>query len=199
MSGRPPESDGERDEHADRKSTLRREIRGALGRMSTDERRAAAAAARARIVEIIERSQADAVLAYLSDGLEVDLDPTIELLLDRGCTIAVPVVLPERGRMTPVRITGLDPSAFVRDRYDLRSPRPPHEIVDLDRLDLVVVPGVAFTTDGHRLGRGGGYYDRLLADLPGRVRRAGICHAGQVVPSLPIESHDAEVDDLIVV
>jgi len=193
MSDRRSESD------SDRKTTLRREIRATLGRMSPDERRIAAMSARARLVELVERSQADAVLAYLSDGLEVDLDPTIELLLDRGCSVAVPVVLPERGRMTPVRIPSLDPSAFVRDRYDLRSPRPPHEVIDLDRLDLVIVPGVAFTTDGHRLGRGGGYYDRLLGDLPRRVRRAGVCHAGQVVPSLPIEPHDAEVDDLIVV
>ncbi len=185
-------SDAERE-----KTRLRREIRAALRRMPDAERRRAGATARERIVDLVDRSQARTVLAYLSDGLEVDLDPTIELLLDRGCTVAVPVVLEARGRMVPARITSLDPSAFARDRYDLRSPHLPLSLVDPATLDLILVPGVAFTTAGHRLGRGGGYYDRLLADLPGRVRRVGVCHAGQVVTSVPVEPHDAGVDDLV--
>ena len=182
----------------DEKTRLRREIRAALGRITAEERQRAARSAQARLLEVMERSQAAVVLAYLGDGLELDLDPTIEMLLDRGGTVAVPVVLPDRGRMVPARITSLDPSAFDRDRYDLRSPRAPVEIIDLDRLDVVLVPGVAFTTTGHRLGRGGGYYDRLLGELPNRVRRVGVCHALQVVPTLPVEPHDAGIDDLIV-
>ncbi len=180
----------------DEKSRLRREIRAALGRITAEERQRAARSAQARLLEVMERSQAAVVLAYLGDGL--DLDPTIEMLLDRSGTVAVPVVLPDRGRMVPARITSLDPSAFDRDRYDLRSPRAPVETIDLDRLDVVLVPGVAFTTTGHRLGRGGGYYDRLLGELPNRVRRVGVCHALQVVPTLPVEPHDAGIDDLIV-
>ncbi len=182
----------------DEKSRLRREIRAALGRITAEERKRAARSAQARLLEVMERSQAAVVLAYLGDGLELDLDPTIEMILDRGGTVAVPVVLPDRGRMVPARITSLDPSAFDRDRYDLRSPRAPVETIDLDRLDVVLVPGVAFTTTGHRLGRGGGYYDRLLGELPNRVRRVGVCHALQVVPTLPVEPHDAGIDDLIV-
>jgi 5-formyltetrahydrofolate cyclo-ligase len=182
----------------DEKSRLRREIRAALGRITAEERKRAARSAQAQLLDVMERSQATVVLAYLGDGLELDLDPTIEMILDRGGTVAVPVVLPDRGRMVPARITSLDPSAFDRDRYDLRSPRAPVETIDLDRLDVVLVPGVAFTTTGHRLGRGGGYYDRLLGELPNRVRRVGVCHALQVVPTLPVEPHDAGIDDLIV-
>ncbi len=182
----------------DEKSRLRREIRAALGRITAEERKRAARSAQAQLLDVMERSQAAVVLAYLGDGLELDLDPTIEMILDRGGTVAVPVVLPDRGRMVPARITSLDPSAFDRDRYDLRSPRAPVETIDLDRLDVVLVPGVAFTTTGHRLGRGGGYYDRLLGELPNRVRRVGVCHALQVVPTLPVEPHDARIDDLIV-
>ncbi len=192
MSGRSQDA-------AAAKSWLRREIRTTLTGLSQDARRTAAMTARTRIGDLAERSQAHIVLAYLSDGLEVDLDPTIESLLDRGGTVAVPVVMAERGRMAPARITTLDPTAMIRDRYDLRSPREPLDLIALDRLDLVIVPGVAFTTEGHRLGRGGGYYDRLLRDLPGGVRRVGVCHACQVVPSLPTESHDVTIDDLIVV
>ncbi len=65
--------------------------------------------------------------------------------------------------------------------------------VDPARVDLILVPGLAFTTDGLRLGRGGGYYDRLLASLPPRTRRIGVCFATQIVATLPTEPHDQRV------
>ncbi len=184
---------------ADDKARLRQRIRETLVRLSPEDRRQAAEAARDRVLELVERSGARVLLAYLSDGVELDLDPTIEGLLDCGCTIAVPAVLPERGRMEAARIGSLEPSTFVRDRYDLRSPCDPLNIVDSATLDVVLVPGVAFTPAGHRLGRGGGYYDRLLCELPPRVSRVGVCHAIQVVSTLPIEPHDARMDALIAV
>lgn len=63
-----------------------------------------------------------------------------------------------------------------------------------EALDLVVVPGVAFTRDGARLGRGRGYYDRYLA-LPGvRAFCVGVCFAHQLVDALPVEPHDRAMD-----
>jgi 5-formyltetrahydrofolate cyclo-ligase len=56
------------------------------------------------------------------------------------------------------------------------------------------VPGLAFTADGHRLGRGRGYYDRLLANLPPSVFRVGVCLASQMTSSIPHEPHDESVD-----
>lgn len=61
-------------------------------------------------------------------------------------------------------------------------------------LDLILVPGVAFTTDGARLGRGGGFYDRLLASLPARTCKIGVCFDAQLLPELPVEPHDQHVD-----
>lgn len=60
--------------------------------------------------------------------------------------------------------------------------------------DIVFVPGLAFTADGHRLGRGRGYYDRLLATLPETVLRVGVCFHCQLVDSIPQEPHDETVD-----
>jgi 5,10-methenyltetrahydrofolate synthetase len=59
--------------------------------------------------------------------------------------------------------------------------------------DLILVPGLAFTSSGHRLGRGGGFYDRWLAAHP-ETKTLGICFSCQMVDSLPIESHDIRVD-----
>ena len=64
---------------------------------------------------------------------------------------------------------------------------------------MVLVPGVAFTRTGHRLGRGGGYYDRLLSTLPETVIRIGVCHEIQVVEEIPIEVHDAVMDEILII
>jgi 5-formyltetrahydrofolate cyclo-ligase len=57
-------------------------------------------------------------------------------------------------------------------------------------LDLVVVPGVAFDTACHRLGRGAGVYDRFLASLGTATRRVGVALDARIVPALPIDPHD---------
>ena len=59
--------------------------------------------------------------------------------------------------------------------------------------DLIIVPLVAFTHDGHRLGRGGGWYDRLLAVQP-HAQKIGLAYEQQLVPKIPIERHDVTLD-----
>jgi 5-formyltetrahydrofolate cyclo-ligase len=58
----------------------------------------------------------------------------------------------------------------------------------------ILVPGLAFTKDGRRLGRGGGYYDRYLAGLPAGTVKIGVCFAVQIVEALPTEPHDQRVN-----
>ncbi len=70
---------------------------------------------------------------------------------------------------------------------------------DLDPalLDVVVVPGLAFTPDGHRLGQGGGHFDRFLPRLAARCLRLGVCFREQLVDELPVEPHDVVVDHVV--
>jgi 5-formyltetrahydrofolate cyclo-ligase len=58
----------------------------------------------------------------------------------------------------------------------------------------VVVPGIAFSQDGQRLGRGGGYYDRFLKRLPKKSLKVGLAFNFQIVKNLPSLSHDVPVD-----
>lgn len=69
--------------------------------------------------------------------------------------------------------------------------------IDIASVDLVLVPGLAFTADGLRLGRGGGYYDRLLASLAPHTRTIGVCFATQLVTALPVEAHDLHVERVV--
>lgn len=64
-------------------------------------------------------------------------------------------------------------------------------------ITAIIVPGLAFTKGGQRLGRGGGYYDRYLASLPATTVKIGVCFALQIVDTLPIEHHDQKMDVVI--
>lgn len=64
-------------------------------------------------------------------------------------------------------------------------------------VELILVPGLAFTREGHRLGRGGGFYDRYLSQLPARTIKLGVCFDAQVVENFPTEAHDQRVDEVI--
>lgn len=64
-------------------------------------------------------------------------------------------------------------------------------------LDLVLVPGLAFTSHGLRLGRGGGFYDRALSALSPRALALGICFSFQLLEELPVETHDLPVHQVL--
>lgn len=182
------------------KAILRKEGRRRLASLSAEAKVAEASLVLERI--LAHRDPRDAnrmpgVLAYLGDGVEIDLDPTIRRMFELDIPVAVPGVLETRGSMVAVKLDSL--SDLDQDRYGLRVPRKPWKRVPMDALNVVLVPGVAFTTDGHRLGRGGGYYDRLLARLPRTVVRIGVCHAIQVVQKIPIEAHDTVMDEVLVI
>jgi 5-formyltetrahydrofolate cyclo-ligase len=90
----------------------------------------------------------------------------------------------------------------VADRHGLRAPDGPAvPLVVPDRSTLLLVPALAVDAAGHRLGQGGGYYDRLLAGLrrwPDGPLRVAVVHADEVLPAVPVDPHDEQVDVLLV-
>jgi 5-formyltetrahydrofolate cyclo-ligase len=73
----------------------------------------------------------------------------------------------------------------------------PEAEVDPSWPDVVVVPGLAFTAAGDRLGQGGGWYDRFLSQVRSDCTTIGVCFAEQVVESLPVEGHDVVMDHVV--
>ena len=158
-----------------------REIRAAI---PAAERRRAATRAAAALARAARRWQARHVAVYLGLAEELDTAPLIAALQAQGCAVYVPVV----GANRRMRFALLAPP-FTRNRYGIVEPlvrrAPP-------RLDLVVLPLVAFDAPGRRLGMGGGYYDRWLARHP-RVRRVGYAYAAQEVAKVPADDRDMRV------
>lgn len=73
----------------------------------------------------------------------------------------------------------------------------PEADVDPAWPDVVVVPGLAFTKTGDRLGQGGGWYDRHLAQVRADCTTIGVCFAEQIVDTLPVEAHDITMDHVV--
>ncbi|MGJ8672736.1 5-formyltetrahydrofolate cyclo-ligase [Rubritalea sp.] len=83
-------------------------------------------------------------------------------------------------------------------RYGILEPDPSlHQKVEPSKIDLFLVPAYAFTLEGKRLGKGGGYYDRLLAHRAVQSKLIGICFSCQILDSIPTEAHDIQVDEII--
>lgn len=71
------------------------------------------------------------------------------------------------------------------------------ELIEPWEIDAMVVPGVAFTADGARMGRGKGFYDKYLSQEGFRALKIGVCYPVQLVESLPVEEHDVRMDVVI--
>ena len=93
------------------------------------------------------------------------------------------------------RLDDLAPSAWNSAVWEPAFPAA--RVILPAEIDLILVPGLAFTRDGHRLGRGGGFYDRFLAQLPERTVKLGVCFDLQMVEALPAEAHDRRVDAVV--
>jgi 5-formyltetrahydrofolate cyclo-ligase len=89
-------------------------------------------------------------------------------------------------------VTGLTPGAHGIPEPDSSAPQ-----IDADTLDALLVPGVAFTRSGVRLGQGGGFYDRFIPKMRPDAPRIGLCHSWQVVDDLPAEPHDVRVTHVV--
>lgn len=86
---------------------------------------------------------------------------------------------------------------FSIGAYNIPEPRKDMRKVMPEEIDLMIVPAVAFTDDGIRLGQGGGYYDRFLNKMAAKNKAPytiGVCYDFQIYSALPVESHDYAVD-----
>jgi 5-formyltetrahydrofolate cyclo-ligase len=136
------------------------------------------------------------LLCYAAFDGEVETQPILAQALADGKRVAVPVTRASGKRIIPVEIRApreLD----RRGAFGIPQPSGVRRRLSVRRLDLVIVPGVAFDRGGLRLGRGGGYFDRFLAKVPRRVPRVGLAFKFQLLKKLPGEPHDQPVSRVI--
>jgi 5-formyltetrahydrofolate cyclo-ligase len=130
---------------------------------------------------------ARAVGAYMPLADEVDITPLFQSLEK---TFYIPAFDEALGLY---RMAKMMPT-LKKGRFGVAEPATP-VFAAADEIDLIIVPGVAFDRTGGRVGRGGGFYDRLLPQY--KAVRAGICFDFQCLETVPAEAHDVQVDWLV--
>ena len=177
-------------------SEVKREIRRkmlALRRaLSDDEAVKKAESLTSWILTLPEYKKAKRIMAFLAMKGESNLDGLIARALSDGKEVYVPVCLPER-QMEAGRL--LDMDHFVRGPLGLRDLPTGYDTVSPEKLDLVLVPGVACDREGNRLGMGAGYYDRYLVHVPFEKRIAALWdfQVAEAIPSEPFDERMAKI------
>lgn len=134
------------------------------------------------------------IAVYLAKEDEIDLDPFIAEMAKRsGIRLAAPKWNAAARTYNLAVFSGCD---TVSGRYSIREPAggkevPPREV------DVWIVPGLAFTSAGDRLGYGAGYYDRFLAEAAPDSLKLGVAYPFQILDALPVAGHDIRLDGIV--
>jgi len=177
------------------KSRLRRELQNYLLEMDEKQRVEKSHKACQNLISTPEFQNASAVMMYLSLPHEVDTSEAILHAWQLGKTVAVPKISWQQRHMIPVQINSLE-TAFSTEASGLRNPVTGLPL-PFEEIDLVVAPAIGFDRKGHRLGRGGSYYDRFFANKQLKASRCGLAFAEQIVDFIPITERDEPIDFLV--
>lgn len=174
------------------KQALRKLIRHEKQLLSTEELSCQSEIVNQRLLAHPRLTAASVVMMYWSLPDEVCTHAAVEAVAAAGKTVALPVVVGD-GLMQLRRYTGS--ASLKAGAYGIMEPQS-EPFTAIGSIDLVVVPGMAFDPQGHRLGRGKGYYDRFLAAIPS-VYKIGVCFDFQKVSHVPTSSNDIPVDEVL--
>ena len=171
------------------KHDLRSRMRAVRAAIPPEERLRLAAEVEARLRELPGLQAARTVLLFSSFGTEIPTSGTISRLRSEGRRVLLPYLEEDTLEAAEAR----PGDELVASGYGPKEPSNRIAVASAE-IDAVIVPGLAFDRRGHRLGYGGGHYDRYLRRLGSGPLRAGIGFAVQLVESVPAESGDERVD-----
>lgn len=150
-----------------------------------------------RLFEFANFLEAKIVLLYLNGSLDVASRSIIQKSFELNKIVVLPVLPQESSKLALLKVDNLD-ADLISDGSGKPAPDPNRcKRVPIDRIDIALIPGVAFDEKGGRIGMGDGFYDRLIPKLPATTRKVALAFDDQVLPFVPMESHDKHVDIII--
>ena len=177
------------------KSAMRRQMRARRRALSAEERvRASETICKKLIGDGAFASAAGALAVYLASPEEIDLAEFIREMLVRGVTVVSPRWNGEAYELAKVK--SLERGRLRLGPMNILEPNEP-DVVEPRAIGVWIVPGLAFTRGGRRLGYGGGWYDRLLAASAEGSLKVGVAHEFQIVEDIPTEPHDIPMDRIV--
>ena len=176
------------------KLALRQQVREKLDVLAKATQLAGSAQACALLRQQKRWNEARAILFYSPLTNELDISPLLTEALAAGKTVVLPRFIAEKKLYAACEIHDL-----ARDvqpgHFGIQEPAAHCLPIEIYRLDFVLVPGIAFDLHGRRLGRGKGFYDLLLAVVPGTT--CGVAFDEQIVREVPVEPHDIRLNCIL--
>ena len=173
------------------KSELRKQVLHEMKAISQEQKPAIDQALTERLLHHPFYQEAKVIATYLSFPHEFQTQELIEQALKDGKKVLIPKTYP-KGCMDFVVY---NPQQLVKTSFGLLEPQGDLEVVDASQIDLIHVPGLAFTTEGYRIGYGGGYYDRYLKHFSGNT--LSTVYPCQIRDFIP-EDHDIPVQEVLI-
>ena len=173
------------------KAELRKKILQEMKALSQEQKQAIDQALIERLLQHPFYQEAKVIATYLSFPHEFQTQELLEQALKDGKKVLIPKTY-TKGRMDFVVY---DPQQLVKTSFGLLEPQGDLEVVDASQIDLIHVPGLAFTMEGYRIGYGGGYYDRYLEQFTGHT--LSTVYHYQVQDFIP-ENHDIPVQEVLI-
>lgn len=178
------------------KESIRKQLLLRLRNLDPEEKERRNKRVREKLFSNERFKRANFIMSYVSKPYEVDTWEIIKRSLEMGKKVAVPFIVKEKGLIIPSLI--LDPKELVLGPYGICQPHPDNlRQVDLDQIEIILVPGIAFDKDGNRLGHGKGYFDSFLRKIPKATYTIGLAYEFQILKDLPISKADIPVSTVI--
>jgi 5-formyltetrahydrofolate cyclo-ligase len=185
------------------KNTLRQQMRTLRRALSPEERDRASKIIAAKLINDSAVTDAldplehdNTVAVYLASPDEINLSDLISHLLEFGVRVVAPRWNGETYELATLR--SLSENDLRRGPQNILEPAEAN-VVDPSEVTMWIVPGLAFTKDGKRLGYGGGWYDRLLSSAAKWSVKIGVAHEFQIVETLPHEPHDILLNRVVAI
>lgn len=178
----------------DEKSALRNRICAELKKISAGERKQLSSQACELLKQQALWQKAKSVLLYAPVADELDVWDLASEILAKGKILAMPQFRPEQRLYIAAEIKNAEKGLKI-GQFGIREPNESCPPIELNRLDLALVPGVAFNFAGRRLGRGKGFYDQMLKLVRGTT--VGVAFDEQIVSEVPVGSNDVRVNCIL--
>lgn len=179
------------------KQEIRGDIAASLGILPKEKIDEKTQAIADRLFEFANFLESNIVLLYVNNTNEVSTQHIVKKALDIRKIVVLPSFEPEKYQMKLMKIDSF-PADLIPGAREVLEPNPMRcKMVPLESIDIAIIPGVAFDEKGGRIGSGQGYYDRLIPKLSITTRKVALALEDQIVPQVPIESHDKHVDIII--
>ena len=182
----------------EQKSVLRKEILAKLHDIAREEKEKRVKVLKDKLFSLQQFKEAKCVMFYVSKHYEVDTHAMIDEAIAMGKKVVVPITMKEEKMLKPSELKDRE-KELIKGHYGIHQPGEEHiRIVPLEEVDVMVVPALSFDKDGHRLGHGGGYYDRFLEKAPSKIFTVGLAFDFQMVDELPKHQTDIPVDKVLI-